>query len=267
MSLKLQIDHVGLLGPGIAELVDEFSRLGFSVIGPTELTSIDEEGNRVGLGQYSAHVMFESDYIELTAVERPTPNHHLAHFLHPPWGLRLLLPACDDITAAHDACTKNELCPSPIQEAARTLDYRPGEEARFRWFGLPGDAWPDVLLAYVSHLTPELVFDADVAAHENGARGLCCLFYIADALPGQYALLAAEGKQEIVVVPPNDAERVLGFDVSRTTPFAGIGINVDDLAVTVALLKRAGIETRATDRSCTVQLQSGVCVVFTQAAL
>ncbi|MGI9225873.1 MAG: VOC family protein [Woeseiaceae bacterium] len=265
-QLHLQIDHIGLLAPEINALAAEFRGLGFTIVGPTELTSIDEEGRRIGLGQHSAHVMFGNDYIELTAVDMPAPEHHLAHFLRPPWGMRLLLPRCDDIGRVHARCEARQLNPSPVYTAARKLDYYRSAEARFNWFALPTTEWPDVLLAYVQHLTPELVFDPRVCQHENGARGLTRLYYVADVLPTKYGLLASAGGHVIELVTPAMTNDVLGFDVRETTPFAGIRIAVADIEAAETRLRSSYTETRPVAKGLSVQLECGVCLVFEQAA-
>lgn len=265
-QLRLQIDHVGLLAPDIDALAAEFRDLGFTIVGPTELASIDDTGHRTGLGQHSAHVMFGNDYIELTAVDMPAPDHHLAHFLRPPWGMRLLLPRCDDIGRVHSRCEASELNPSPIYTAARKLDYNRGAEARFNWFAFPTTEWPDVLLAYVQHLTPELVFDPRVCQHENGARGLTRLYYVADILSAKYGLLASTGQHVIELVAPAMANSVLGFDVRKSTPFAGIGIAVADIEAAENRLRAGKLELRPVANGLSVQLECGVCLVFEQAA-
>ena len=262
--IRLQIDHVGVLGPAIDQLVDEYRRLGFTIIGPAELSAVDAHGNRVGLGQHSAHIMFDSSYIELTAVPDASPAHHLTHFLEPPWGMRLLLPACHDIDAVRATCAERGLNPTPVRAATRDLDYNPGKEAKFRWFGLAAEDWPDVLVAYVSHQTPELVFDPDVSRHANGACGLSGLYYVADALPDRYAHLESGGPHSICLIKPDDASGFFGFDVSGTTPFAGIGIATGDLASTLDLIERSGAPYKLIGGACVVQTTTGLCLVFTQ---
>jgi len=264
--LQLQIDHIGFLAPSIEKIVTEFRVLGFSIAGPTELTAIDHSGNRHGLGQFSAHVMFENDYIELTAVESPSPEHHLAHFLQPPWGIRLLLLTSDDIDHVHDDCKARHLNPTDIQSAARRIDYKEDAEAKFRWFGLPALDWPDAMVAYVQHMTRELVFDTSISKHANGAKALTRLFYCADELPGQYQEIAHGGGHSIELVTPESAKDVLGFCLGQTTSFAGVGVGVNDIAATTAFLREANISVKTVNAGISVQLQSGTCLVFEQLA-
>jgi hypothetical protein len=60
-----------------------------------------------------------------------------------------------------------------LQFASRQIEYgqRHGE-ARFRWWMLPAAEMPEGLVCYVDNTTPELVFQAAVQAHPNGALDL-----------------------------------------------------------------------------------------------
>jgi hypothetical protein len=263
--LRIEIDHIGILGPSVSALVREFRALGFAVVGPAELTAIDDNGRRVGLGQQSAHVMFANDYIELTAVDSTSPNHHMAHFLQPPWGIRLLLLTSDNIESTYDRCSQRRLEPSQVHTASRQLSYKQGAEARFKWFGLPAKEWPDILVAYVQHLTRELVFDNVVSQHANGANGISRLYYCGHELPSGYRELADGGGHSIEVVTADREEAVLGFAPGRTTPFAGIGVAVDDLRATSLFLRESDVNVRQANDRISAQLRSGVCIVFEQA--
>ena len=260
--LTLSIDHIGILAPSIEELVLEMQLLGFSIVGPAELTAVNESGETVGLGQRSAHVMFADDYIELTTVDLPADGHHLEHFLHPPWGIRLLLLASDNVQRTHEQCTQRQLQPGAVQQASRRIDYGQGGEAGFRWFGLPAYDWPDALVAYVEHLTRERVFNASVSKHPNGACCLTRLYYGGADLPNRYRKLDGEGSQCIEIVEPGCEEETLGFPPERTTPFAGVGVGVADLDATAAVLEAANIDVRPTGHGLGTRLRCGVCVVF-----
>ena len=261
-QLRLPIDHIGILAPEIQSLVTEFRTLGFNVVGPAELTSIDSHGDRRGLGQYSAHVMLDDDYIELTAVERPTPDHHLAQFLRNPWGVRILILSCDDIDSQHQECESKNLQPSPVNLASRILDYRDGAEAQFKWFGLPATSWPDALVGYVEHLTKDLVFDRSVSQHENGARGLNRLYYFADSLPEQYAKLDTGGTHGLQLVSPDSRDNQPGQTMGVSPAFAAVGIDVDDLETTANYFTDKGIAWQREGDGISVQLESGINLIF-----
>ena len=120
-ACTLEVDHVGVLGPSIRALAAAWERLGFRVVGPEELMGVGDDGEPRGMGQFSAHVMFPDDYIELTAVEKPAPEHHLAQFRDAAAGLRLLILGTNDIDARHAACASAGLAPAPVQRAAREI--------------------------------------------------------------------------------------------------------------------------------------------------
>lgn len=266
--LKLPIDHIGILAPEIAPLVDEFQRLGFKVVGPKELTAVDADGKLQGLGQYSAHVMFADNYIELTAVEKPTADHHLASFLSPPWGVRLVLLGTDDIHLSRAVCTNNGLRPYPPQAAARELDYLNGVSARFEWFGLPHDDWPECLLAYVQHHHREQIFSAQVSEHPNGALGLKHLSFNG-TVPKRFLKLAGDqesstDKQQRLVELRDSIDKTDGLENASTTPFFRIGIDVANLAATTRLLSDAGFKPDRGECEVSLRLQSGVVICFQQ---
>jgi hypothetical protein len=260
--LQLRIDHVGILAPLIAPLVDEFRALGFSIVGPTELTSVDASGKPSGLGQFSAHVMFDNDYIELTAVEAPFPGHHLEQYLDKPWGLRLLLIACEDIEQVHAECRNRDLASGNVLTAGRSIDYQDGAEARFKWFGLEASNWPETLVAFVQHLSRDIVFDERVARHTNGASGITRLYCCADKMNAHYEKLASDGKHQIDRLTADQLREALGFEDLSNNAFVAIGIGVLDLQATTVFLSTANIDHRAVQRGVSVRLQSGTCLVF-----
>ena len=76
--MMLPLDHIGILGSDITEMVNAYRSLGFHVTEPERLNA--GAGGDFGR-QYSAHVMFENTYIELTAVEDCQSEHHLAPYM------------------------------------------------------------------------------------------------------------------------------------------------------------------------------------------
>lgn len=265
--LKLPIDHIGILAPEITPLIDEFQRLGFTVVGPKELTAIDADGNLQGLGQYSAHVMFADNYIELTAVEKPTPDHHLADFLSPPWGVRLVLLGSEDIQQSRASCVKNGMNPFPVQAAARELDYLDGVSARFEWFGLPHTDWPECLTAFVQHHSREQVFDTNVCRHANGAIGLSRLTFNRKVPKRFSKLLGSEDahsdeSKHLVELCESDRADGDGPEAQSVTPICGVDIAVADLALTERLVTDAGFDPVGNEREVRVRLQSNTLIRF-----
>lgn len=261
----LPVDHVGVLAPRIDEIVAQFKRLGFRVVGPAELIGVDAIGNAFSLGQQSAHVMFADDYIELTAVTTPSPEHHLRDFLDGPFGLRIVILRADDIEAVRDRCVHAALSPTAVAIASRDIDYgRPGT-ARFRWFALPVAEFPDALVGYVQHESFDTVFQRDVTAHDNGAIGLSRIFLTADASPERYVPLATDSGGTIIDARPHTSLAALfATDVSTCPPFVGIGLVVADIMATCRWLDRNDVPCREVEEGIVVSPRhaGGVGLLF-----
>ncbi len=260
----LPVDHVGILGEAIAPLKRDWQALGFRVVGPEELIGIDGAGEPRGLGQFSAHVMFDKNYIELTAVERPSPGHHLTRFLDSGGGLRLVILAADDIESRRAALQARGLAPGPVSQAARDIHYGGGGTARFRWFPVAADACPDVLMACVRHETPDIVFQPEVARHPNTASGITRLLYTGERLPAGYAALAAEEGVALEARPVAALTELFGDSLGGCPPFAGLAVSVRDLQAAAAALTANAVPFRRVPAGLAIapEYAGGVGVVF-----
>jgi len=263
-ACRLPVDHVGILREAIAPLKRDWEALGFRVVGPEELIGIDAAGEPRGLGQFSAHVMFEQDYIELTAVERPSPDHHLARFLGRGGGLRLVILAAADIESRRAALQARGLAPGPVSEAARDIRYGAGGTARFRWFPVAAEACPDVLMACVHHETPEIVFQPAVAQHPNTATGITRLLYTGERLPDGYAALAANEGVALEARPLAAMTVLFGDSLDGCPPFAGLAVAVRDPQAAAAVLTANAVPFRRGPEGLAVapDRAGGVGVVF-----
>lgn len=263
-ACRLPVDHVGILGDAIAPLKRDWEALGFRVAGPEELIGIGDDGEPGGLGQFSAHVMFAKGYIELTAVERPSPDHHLARFLDSGGGLRLVILAADDIEARRATLEARGLAPGPVSEAARDIHYGAGGTARFRWFPVAADACPEVLMACVRHETPGLVFQPAVAEHPNTATGITRLLYRGRSLPDGYAALAADEGIALEARPVAAMIDLFGDAIDGCPPFAGLGVAVRDPQAAAAVLTANAVPFRRVPQGLAVapDRAGGVGVVF-----
>lgn len=193
MTGLASLDHVGLVGRSLEPLLAAGRRLGFAPTPPKPLMGRDPAtGEARPLGQSSAHLVFGSGYVELSAVHSASPDHHLAHWLSRHEGLLILALGVDDIEVAHARCRAAGLPVTPVAGASRAIEYgnRHGE-ARFQWFMLAPAASPEGLVCCVRNLTPELVFQPAVQAHPNGAAGLAGLYIASDHPAPALARLAA----------------------------------------------------------------------------
>ena len=175
--LYLPVDHLGIAARHLPPLLQAYTRLGFRVTRPDVLAARNAGGQLVELGQHSAHIIFADTYLELTAVPGALRGHHLEHYLKRFNGLHILALKTCDAAASHARLRQTPLPPLPLQRAARQVDYRIGDrgragEARFSWFQLAPEAFPEGLVCYVQHHTRDIVFQSAVMDHPNGAVGL-----------------------------------------------------------------------------------------------
>ncbi|MEO0997219.1 MAG: VOC family protein [Pseudomonadota bacterium] len=192
MTAGFGVDHIGLLGPDIETMAIACRNLGFTITGPEELYGSGSNGERVPLGQSSAHIMFARDYIELSSVHTPSPDHHLGRYLNGPYGIRILILASDDIAASAARAAAAGFALGPIQTATRDIHYGDRGTAEFRWCELRHRGLTAALVAFVEHKTPERVF-AETPSHPNGAVGLRGLATVDAGLAEALAPLAADG--------------------------------------------------------------------------
>ena len=242
-DLRLDVDHIGILGPDIESLLIACRNLGFDVHDPAELAGADGET----LDQRSAHILFADSYIEITSVYSDSESHHLAAFLDPPWGIRLLLLRSTDIERSAEVVASTGMVPGPRQDASREIDYGDGGTARFRWFALPVEACRDALICYVEHRTPERVFGY-AGVHPNGASNLASIGCVGRRAGGTLQRLANSNDGiPLIRYEADDIDRLFGLDASELTPLCVVGIEVGDVDVTRAWFDTAGVDYTESD--------------------
>lgn len=250
------------------QLADLWRRMGFHVVGPAELEAVDDEGDLQPIGQQSAHVMFADHYLELTSVTHPKPGHHLERFFDAPKGLRLILLNSSDIEKDQAFCADTGLNPGDVHNAARKLEYGECGTARFRWFGLPDAQFPDALVCFVEHLTPERVFDSAQCQHANTASRLTRLGWVGDRIPENYQRLeGTAGNREstqVETLPPSEMGRLLKTPRTDLSPWAVLGINVHDPDSLKRLLEENGVpfETHGSRTVVQPDATGGLLLVF-----
>ena len=245
MSGGAGLDHVGLVAPVLDDLVARYRALGFAPTEPRPLLRFEPTtGERLPIGQSSAHVVFESGYVELTQIDSASRNHHLAPWVGRHFGLHILALGVDDIAAAHERCTSAGVPVRAPARASRAIEYgsRHGE-ARFEWFMLEPAVSPEGLLCLVRHETPGLVHQREVESHPNGAVALEGVYVVstepravgrrlasvAGAQPGQAGSIAL-GRCWIRLLSPDAfAERFPGSQVPQAPCLAGFAVRVADL--------------------------------------
>lgn len=187
-ELMPAVDHVGIVAYQLQPLVDAFTRLGFRVSRPEPLYGT-HNGEKVSLGQHSAHIVLSNFYIEISAPEPGRNDNHLVSYLeqYGP-GTRIVALACEEAASAHAAMAACGLGLSDVLDANRSVEHADGSMARFRWFSAIADTNLSALTCWVQQLTPELVFHpagrtASWTAHSASAVMASC--YDPETLLGQ----------------------------------------------------------------------------------
>ena len=181
--MMLPLDHIGILGSDITEMVNAYRSLGFHVTEPERLNA--GAGGDFGR-QYSAHVMFENTYMELTAVEDCQSEHHLAPYMGLPGGVRILILQSDCAETERERIQSTGLSVSPLFTAERPLTYGDRTTARFCWFALEPQPLNQLLIGWVEHLTRDAVFCSD-GPHDNTATAITGLHLSACDFPASLA--------------------------------------------------------------------------------
>ena len=181
--MMLPLDHIGILGSDITAMANAYRSLGFHVTEPERLNA--GAGGDFGR-QYSAHVIFENTYIELTAVENCQSEHHLAPYMRLPGGVRILILQSDCAEKEREGIQSTGLSASPLFTAERPLTYGDRTMARFCWFALEPRPLNQLLIGWVEHLTREAVFRSD-GPHGNTATDITGLHLSASDFPASLA--------------------------------------------------------------------------------
>ncbi len=165
------IDHIGIVGAKLDQLVRDFSRLGFTVAPRCELVAIGTDGSEKLLGQSNCHLIFDNAYVELTAVEGEISGHHLAAEIARYYGLHILVLLSESADDDRADLLRRGFEIGDVAGAGRDIRY-PGKsgQARFRWFRVPHERAPEAFFCFVEHLNRGLVFDPTLNSHANGAR-------------------------------------------------------------------------------------------------
>jgi len=157
------IDHLIVLVPDLDRSQHRWQSLGFA---PTP------RGFHQSGGTANHLLMLDRSYIELLGMAdraTPSPYRRMAEEAPGLWGLAL--------RGSADACygfwRERGLDPTPPASLARPVEIggRP-ELARFALTSLPRSQELPFLVFCCEHLTPELVWRADLAPHPNGSRAL-----------------------------------------------------------------------------------------------
>ena len=259
-STATTIDHLGIVARDVAALRAAYIRLGFTVTAATEVMQPGPDGKReIPLGQVTAHVAFQSNYLELIAVRHPGQGNHLDKWLAGHEGLHVLgLHADDAVNASNELMAAGLIMPPMRASSRRITGNGVKGTTRFKWFELPQSIAQEGFVCVVQHETPELVFDSRLTTHANGALGIRSVFAVVDnmdeafaryqRLPGTKRRSFAIGRtivmnhQQFVVVERGGfAAMFPGLDIPPRPHFGGFALAVADIAATRSVLTKAGV--------------------------
>ena len=201
------LDHIGIVGADLSAMETAYARLGFTVAPRCELVALAEDGGATPLGQVNSHLVFGRTYVELTAVEGDLETHHLRDAIARYFGFHIVVLTADDVEAARRRIITGGIEAPPTALAGREVRYPGGGGmAGFRWFRVPDADLPDAFVCYVEQLTSDLVFDASLNDHPNGARDVRDIFLCVDD-PADAAARFAKASGAPVTAAP-DGPRV-----------------------------------------------------------
>ncbi len=235
-----ELDHLGFACRNLEALLKIFKSLGFAPTKPEALYGLDDGGQRIPLGQISAHIVLGHTYIELSAVPDQSTGNHLEPFLSRHEGLHILALRADDIEFAHQRACQANKHPSKLQTATREIAY--GERhgrAKFRWWMLPSRDIPDGLVCYVDNQRPDLVYQAAVQNHPNTALDISAVLIRAEEPAESMArwlpiTMQTQTDSEYCIELPN-ARLVFSRDEHVDLPpppcLAGLEVTVPELTV------------------------------------
>jgi len=196
------LDHIGIVGADLEAMERAYARLGFTVAPRCELVALAGDGSATPLGQVNSHLLFGRTYVELTAVEGDLETHHLRDAIARYYGFHIVVLTAEDADAARSRLIANGLEAPPTALAGREVRYPGGRGmAGFRWFRVPDADLPDVFVCYVEQLTPDLVFDASLNDHPNGARELQEILICADDPAAAAARFARASGAAVATAP------------------------------------------------------------------
>ncbi|ETX03021.1 MAG: hypothetical protein ETSY1_01560 [Candidatus Entotheonella factor] len=251
--LNTPIDHVGFVTKDLAQLERLYRRLGFHLAPRQPLnTSSDVNQAPQEVGQHSAHIIFQQGYLELTAVQGTAPDMHLTPYLGRPDGVQIVAIRTDSASDAHGQMHHMDLPPSDLAISSRTIAYGTGGEARFSWFMLSPSEFPEALLCWVEHLTPELVYQPEVMSHPNGVLRLKEVLMTVEPfaelqpryakLDNQANLARASVMPSLTLLSIDEIERrFTSVRARQTNGVSGLILEVDDLAHTIEVLQQQDI--------------------------
>jgi len=281
----LGLDHTGCIVGDLAAGAARWERLGFT------LTPLSRQRGAVP-GREGFHpwatanrcAILGRTYLELIGVVDSDAFNPWARFIARNEGLHICALRCDDADRAYASLSARTDALQPPVPRERVLDVN-GETRtmRFRNIFSRDERWPEARWLVIEHQTPEYLWQPRYQRHENGARDLGAVTFVADdpaALRERLEALGAavvshDARALAGKLPGGGMLRVMqrgvfadvyGFAPSTRTGMHAMAVAVEDVKAAQMLLEQRGISLRATAGAVSVAPQdaNGCVLQFVQ---
>jgi len=242
-AADLTLDHVGAIGRDLDAAAKRWERMGFT-LSPLSRQRGAVPG-RDGMHPWATAnrcAVFERGYLELIGIVDTTAFNPWQRFLDGFEGLYLMAFRCADATATYEALKTNAPFLNVPVERERKLTYR-GEERtmRFRNIFSRDEVCPEGRYIVIEHQTPELLWQPELMAHENGARALVAATMVSDDAGVRQRIDALGGIVD-VEAPAAFLDR---YNWRPPGPcLAAITVAFDDLDQALRLMRDRGVDVR-----------------------
>lgn len=264
--MSVELDHIGVAIRNLEHGRAAYERLGFTLTRASIHRGSPSPGAPVipfGSGNHCA--MFRKGYLEVVGLTDPTIYSNVKSMVERYEGAHIVAFGVASADAAYDELRGRGIPIQPARALERDAAYGPaGTEKRraaFRNMYFEGGAYPESRLLFIEHLTRDVLWQAHLLDHANGAVALRDVFLCtadASAAAAKYAALfgvdatrSAEAEWRLhiahgyvrILTPEAWARRAPGAATPPLPAPAGIGFQVHDLARTRELLSSRGVAT------------------------
>lgn len=262
---RLALDHTGCIVRDLSAGASRWERLGFTLM-PLSRQRGAVPG-REGFHPWATAnrcAILGRTYLELIGVVDPDAFNPWGRFIECNEGLHICAIRCDDADATYAALSARTDALQPPVPRERVLDVDGETRAmRFRNIFSRDERWPEARYLVIEHQTPQYLWQPRYQRHENGARDLVAVTFVAndpatlrprlDALGVAVALRGARGLAGTLpgggmlhVMQPSTFADAYGFAPSLRAGMHAMAVAVEDLNATRALLEKRGVSMRAT---------------------
>lgn len=258
---EIFLDHVGWFVADLDRAAAALTRLGFAVSKENVHLNQAADGDKTPSGTVNRLVTPDFGYLEFLASRGETPlaRQHQAQLARYE-GLHLLAFNSADVPAEAPRLAAEGFRPLDPVAMRRDVETRDGPvEGRFEVLRVPPGVMEEGRVQWCGHLTPDLVWQAALPGHPNGAEALTgALWLVADVeealarysrflrkpatrlAPGLGVVDLERGALHFAT--PAAARDLIPGLAAPSLPFgAAVGVRVRDVAATARLLAANGV--------------------------